>query len=60
QLLMIGPEYTQVAVKTERAAAQLKWTGAKIVTDVTEHREALKAEVAQYAKRFGEEAERVL
>ena len=60
QLLMIGPEYTQVAIKTERAAAQLKWTGAKIITDVAEHREALKAEVAQYAKRFGEEAERVL
>ncbi len=25
KLLMIGPEYTQVAVKTEKAAARLRW-----------------------------------
>ena len=29
KLLQIGPEYTQVAVKTEKAAAQLRWLGAE-------------------------------
>lgn len=29
QLLMIGPEYTQVAVKTEAAKANLRWLGAE-------------------------------
>ncbi len=27
-LLRIGPEYTQLAIKTERAAAKLRWLGA--------------------------------
>lgn len=29
QLLLIGPEYTQVAVKTEAAKANLRWLGAE-------------------------------
>ena len=29
KLLMIGPEYTQVAVKTEKAARQLRWIGSE-------------------------------
>lgn len=27
KLLLVGPEYTQVVIKSEKAAAQLKWTG---------------------------------
>jgi len=51
-LLRIGPAYTQVAVKTEKAVAQLRWTGARVVTDVQAHREALKDEMAQYDRQF--------
>ena len=29
KLLLIGPEYTQVAVKSERAAARLRWLGSR-------------------------------
>ncbi len=32
KLLMIGPEYTQVAVKTEKAARQLRWLRSEPVT----------------------------
>lgn len=31
QLLSLGPEYTQVTVKTERAVKQLRWIGAETI-----------------------------
>ena len=52
ELLKIGPEYTQVAVKTEKAVAQLRWMGARVVADVEARREALKEEKAQYDRLF--------
>ena len=58
-LLMIGPEYTQVAVKTDKAAAQLKWTGARTVTGVREQREALAEERTRYDERFAEQVRRI-
>ena len=59
ELLKIGPEYTQVAVKTEKAVAQLRWTGARVVADVEAHREALKAERSQYDRLFAAAVERI-
>ena len=35
-LLRIGPEYTQTTVKTDRAAARLKWLGARVVRNADE------------------------
>ena len=32
KLLMIGPKYTQVAIKTEKAVKQLRWVRAEAVT----------------------------
>ena len=32
RLLLIGPEYTQVVIKTEKAASQLRWTGAERIS----------------------------
>ena len=60
RLLMIGPEYTQVAVKTERAAAQLKWMGARVITGVEAHRDALKDEMAQYDRLFAQQVGRIM
>ena len=59
-LLMIGPEYTQVAVKTEKAAGQLRWLGAKVVDGVDEHREALRAEKAEYDEMLAERLNRIV
>ena len=59
ELLRIGPEYTQVAVKTEKAAKRLRWTGAKVVADVETHRQALKAEMAEYDREFARVVERI-
>ena len=36
KLLLIGPAYTQVAVKTEKALAQLRWLGAETITGLDE------------------------
>lgn len=32
KLLMIGPEYTQVAIKTEKAIGNLKWIRAEMIS----------------------------
>lgn len=32
ELLLLGPEYTQVVLKTEKAAWQLKWLKAEVLT----------------------------
>ena len=58
QLLMIGPEYTQVAIKTEKAAKQLRWIGAEKIKRMDE--DALKAEQDDYQKLFGEELAKIV
>ncbi|MBQ6222447.1 MAG: DUF3990 domain-containing protein [Solobacterium sp.] len=63
KLLMIGPEYTQVAIKTEKAVNQLRWIKSEIITKInTELRKAEQAEYeAVFARTlqqiFGEEPE---
>ena len=59
-LLRIGPEYTQVAVKTEQAAAGLRWLGARTVADAEAHREDLEEERARYDRLFAEQVECIM
>ncbi len=59
-LLRIGPEYTQVAIKTQKAVKQLKWITSSIVEDVAEHQAALKDEKARYDALFSEEVNRII
>ncbi len=51
-LLMIGPEYTQLAIKSENALRQLRWIDAK--TDVNSERYAalLRKEQQEYQEQF--------
>lgn len=58
QLLMIGPSYTQVAIKTEKAAAQLRWLGAEKIERADEA--AFKAEKEAYEAAFAAEMQRLL
>ncbi|MCR4657282.1 MAG: DUF3990 domain-containing protein [Lachnospiraceae bacterium] len=53
QLLMIGPEYIQVAIKSEKAVKQLKWIKSERIDRVDA--EIQKAEQEAYQKRFAEE-----
>ncbi len=59
RLLMIGPEYTQVAVKTAIAVEQLKWVGSDKVTGVKEYQELLKKEQDEYEKLFAATMEKI-
>ncbi len=52
KLLMVGPEYIQVVIKTERAADQLRWTGAGRIERLDA--ESRKAEAEAYQAAFAE------
>ena len=51
RLLRIGPEYTQVALKTERAAARLRWLGAEAIARPEE--ETRRREQEAYLQALG-------
>lgn len=57
KLLMIGPEYTQVAIKTEKAAKQLHFIGSKKITRIIS--DELKKEQDEYLRVFNEELEKI-
>ena len=59
QLLMIGPEYTQVAVRTQKAADQLKWISAEKIAGVKEYKESLRKEQDEYQEQFAAAVERL-
>ena len=52
KLLLIGPAYTQIAIKTEKAAVRLKWIKAERAARA-DH-ETLKKEQMAYEEVFGE------
>ncbi len=58
KLLMIGPEYTQVAIKTENAANQLRWIGSERIERIA--KDDLKAEQDAFQEAFGAEFEKIL
>lgn len=51
-LLRIGPAYTQLALKTERAAAQLRWLGAEPIARLDSASRSREQE--EYLKALGE------
>ena len=52
KILMIGPEFTQVAIKTEKAASQLKWIRSEKITKLDEAYR--RAEQEKYDAAFAE------
>ena len=50
KLLMIGPEFTQVAIKTEKAVRRLRWIRAEKITKLDPQRR--RAEQAAYDEAF--------
>ena len=49
KLLMIGPEYTQAAIKTQKALKQLNWKGAEKITRLDEGRRRAEQDAYQAA-----------
>ena len=58
KLLMIGPEYMQVAIKTDRAAAQLKWVCSERVSGI--EASLRKAEQDEYGLVFAQVLQKIL
>ena len=58
KLLMIGPEYTQVAIKTEKAIKQLRFARSEKITKIA--KEALQIEQEAYQKSFAQELEKII
>ena len=49
RLLRIGPAYTQVAVKTDRAVSRLRWTGSETADSGKDNTEEQKAYLKEFA-----------
>ena len=61
-LLMIGPEYVQTVIRTERAASQLRFVSAQILpeAEIAQCRELVKREEDDFQRRFAAAMERML
>ena len=58
KLLMIGPEYTQIAIKTDKALKQLRFIKSEKIEGV--HAEALKREQDAYMEVFARELNKII
>ena len=61
QLLLIGPEYRQIAIKTEKAVNQLKWLSSRVMTseEIAENIATLAKEEAKFQVLLAEELEKI-
>jgi len=59
-LLMIGPEYTQVAVKTEKAVSRLKWIGSTVIAEQDVDTEFINKTKKEYEILFSEAAGKIM
>ncbi len=61
KLLMIGPCYEQIVVKSQKAADQLMWRGGSVLTgkEVERYRNVVAEEEAEYQRLFAEEMVRL-
>lgn len=60
-LLRIVPLYRQIVLKTEKAAARLRWLGARILTgeEIAASRERVKREEKEYQRLFAQKMEQM-
>ena len=59
KLLLIGSQYNQIVLKTERALKNLRWISAEVMDpdEIIKYREVVAAEEKEYQKLFAEEVE---
>ncbi|HCI74588.1 MAG TPA: hypothetical protein DHV42_08655, partial [Lachnospiraceae bacterium] len=58
QLLMIGPEYCQAAVKSEKALSRLRWSGAERISRFDQKQ--MKKEQDDYQEQFAKAMNRLM
>ena len=61
RLLLIGPEYEQAALKSDKALKQLKWISSEVLLPdtVAEYRKLVVREEKEYQELFAGEMERI-
>ena len=61
KLLMIGPCYEQIVIKSQKAAGQLMWREGSVMTkeEVARFRDIVAEEEAEYQRLFAEEMQRL-
>ena len=61
RLLLIGPEYRQIALKTEKAVSRLRWLSSETLTpeELAACHATVASEEAEYQKLFAEEMEKI-
>ena len=59
QLLLLGPEYHQIVLKTEKAASQLVWTKSRAITpeEISKYKQIVAAEQDEYLEAIGKAME---
>ncbi len=62
QILMVGPEYRQITIKTEKAVGQLKWLESKVLSheEIMGYKKTLMAEETEYQKLLAEKLEEIM
>ena len=62
KLLMLGPEYRQTAIKTEKAVKQLKWLSSRVLTpeEIEGYRATVAKEEEEYQSLVAAELDRIL
>lgn len=58
-LLLVGPEYTQVVIKTHKAASQLKWICSESFNTSETLRSIIKSEESLYLEQIAEALEKI-
>ena len=58
-MLTIGPEFEQIAIKTEKAKKHLQWKTARIIgsEEIRTYRETMEKEQEEYLSAFAEKME---
>ena len=61
-LLLIGPKYTQIVLKSEKAVRQLKWLDTRVLKqeEVSSYQKIVKEEEKEYQKLFTEAMSKML
>lgn len=62
QVLMVGPEYRQIVIKTEKAVEQLKWLDSKVLSheEIMGYKKTLMTEETEYQKLLAEKLEEIM
>ena len=60
KLFMIGPEYKQIVIKSEKALSKLSWLDSKVLTssELADYHKQMEIEEAEFQELFAKEMEK--